>query len=740
MPDKSAHKSHGHEHHRRRLSSPALYINREVSQVAFIRRVLAEAQSERHPLLERVKFVAFVGSQVDEFVMVRMAGLQDQLEAGVREGGPDGMPPALLLAELRPMIKDLLAEQQATLKTVLIPALAAEGIELLDYDQLSRGQREAAAAYFRREVLPVLTPLGVDPGHPFPHISSRSLNLAVTLHDEHAGELFARVKMPASLPRLVPIVTGGKERNGNGHANGKHAAKAQRSTFVWLEQLIAAHLDQLFPGVRVVGAHPFRVLRDADFEVQSDEAGDLLETVEQGLRERRFGSVVAVVVQAGTPKSVRHLLRENLEVGDADLISLEGPLGLEDLTQLTDLDRPDLKDAPLQATVPPELRRQDIFSAIGKGDLLLHHPYDSFSSVADFIELAARDPNVVAIKQTLYRVGQNSPIVRALLEANERGKQLAVLVELKARFDEENNIEWARMLERAGVHVVYGQVDLKTHAKVALVVRREPGGLRRYVHLGTGNYNAATARVYEDFALLTARPEIAEDVTQLFNALTGYARGVTYQKLLVAPGTLRAGLLRRIEREIERHKAGGRGHLIFKTNNLVDAEIIHALYRASQAGVRVDLLARGICSLRPGMEGVSENIRVTSLVGRFLEHSRIYYFAGGGVEEDEVLVGSADLMPRNLDSRVEVLFPIEDRALREQITQVVLPAYLRDTANAWRLLPDGTYERIKPPKGEEPFDVQAWFAHETHPRHEPAPPLALHATEPPTPPAAMASA
>ena len=740
MPDKSAHKSHGHEHPRRRLSSPALYINREVSQVAFIHRVLAEAQSERHPLLERVKFLAFVGSQVDEFVMVRMAGLQDQLEAGVREGGPDGIPPVLLLAELRPMIKDLLAEQQATLKTVLIPALAAEGIELLDYDQLSRGQREAAAAYFRREVLPVLTPLGVDPGHPFPHISSRSLNLAVTLHDDQAGELFARVKMPASLPRLVPIVTGGKERNGNSHSNGKHAAKAQRTTFVWLEQLIAAHLDRLFPGVRVVGAHPFRVLRDADFEIQSDEAGDLLETVEQGLRERRFGSVVAVVVQAGTPKSVRHLLRENLEVGDADLISLEGPLGLEDLTQLTDLDRPDLKDAPLQATVPPELRRQDIFSAISKGDLLLHHPYDSFSSVADFIELAARDHNVVAIKQTLYRVGQNSPIVRALLEANERGKQVAVLVELKARFDEENNIEWARMLERAGVHVVYGQVDLKTHAKVALVVRREPGGLRRYVHLGTGNYNAATARVYEDLALLTARPEIAEDVTQLFNALTGYARGVTYQKLLVAPGTMRAGLLRRIEREIEHHKAGGRGHLIFKTNNLVDAEIIHALYRASQAGVRVDLLARGICSLRPGMEGVSENIRVTSLVGRFLEHSRIYYFSGGGMEEDEVLVGSADLMPRNLDSRVEVLFPIEEQALRERITQIVLPAYLRDTANAWRLLPDGSYERVKPPKGEEPFDVQAWFAHQTHARTEPVPPLALHATEPPTAPAAMASA
>jgi polyphosphate kinase len=732
MPGKSQSRLHSHEH-RRRLSNPALYINREISQVGFIGRVLAEAQSERHPLIERVKFLAFVGSQVDEFVMVRMAGLQDQIAAGVRTGGPDGTPPVQLLAELRPMVAALLLEQQATLKAVLIPALAAEGIELLDYDQLTRSQRDAAAAYFHREVLPVLTPLGVDPGHPFPHISSRSLNLAVTLHDQQAGELFARVKMPASLPRLVPIPAAGAERSGP----GRHAAKPGRFAFVWLEQLIVAHLDQLFPGVRVVSAYPFRVLRDADFEIQSDEAGDLLETVALGLRERRFGSVVAIMVQAGMPSSVRRLLHENLEASDADVMSLEGPLGLGDLMLLTDLDRPDLKDPPFEGSVPAELRRQDVFAAINKGDLLLHHPYDSFSTVADFISLAARDPSVVAIKQTLYRVGQNSPIVRALLEANERGKQVAVLVELKARFDEENNIEWARMLERAGVHVVYGQIDLKTHAKVAMVVRREADGLRRYVHLGTGNYNVSTARVYEDFALLTTRPEFAEDVTQLFNALTGYARGVSYQRLLVAPSGLRTGILRRIEREIDAHKAGGHGHLIFKTNNLVDAEIIQALYRASQAGVQVDLLVRGMCSLRPRIEGVSERIRVISLVGRFLEHSRIFYFAHGEGGEHEVLMGSADLMPRNLDSRVEVLFPIEDRALREQIVREVLPAYLRDTANAWRMLPDGAYERVRPVKGEEPFNVQAWFAQPVHPLHEIEPPVTLHTSEPPT---TMASA
>jgi polyphosphate kinase len=712
--------------HDRDLLRPELYINRELSALAFIRRVLDEARSQRHPLLERVKFLGFVSSQVDEFLMVRVAGLQDQRVAQVKEVGPDGMLPNQQIDTLRPAILDLLYAEHRYLYTDVLPRLADAGIALLDYAQLTRGQREAADAYFRNEIFPVLTPLGVDPEHPFPHISSRSLNLAVTLREPTNGELFARVKVPSSIPRLVSLPLAGRERT-------RHADQdiLRRHAFVWVEQLIAAHLDMLFPGMEIVASYPFRVLRDADFEIQRDEAGDLLETVEQGVRQRRFGSVVCLFVQPEMPQSVRALLRENLEIDAADVLELAGPLGLADLNELTELDRPDLKDQPLSTRTPAELRRgQDPFSAIQRGDLLLHHPYDTFSTVAEFIETAARDPQVLAIKQTLYRVGHNSPIVAALLEANERGKQVAVLVELKARFDEENNIEWARMLESAGVHVVYGQVDLKTHGKVALVVRRELGGLRRYVHIGTGNYNASTARVYEDYALLTCREDIGEDATNLFNALTGYARGVTFNKLLVAPSSLRLGLLRRIEREIERQRAGGKGHLIFKINSLVDPSFIRALYRASQAGVQVDLIVRGMCCLRPGIPGVSENIRVVSLVGRFLEHSRIYYFANGGkADEDEIFMGSADLMQRNLDHRVEVLVPVEDRALVAQLRDVALPAYLRDTANARLLQPDGSYIRLMPPKGKEPFNVQNWFALHDAALPELEVPLALHTAQ-----------
>ncbi len=685
------------------LRRSELYINREIAALGFIRRVLEEAESHRHPLLERVKFLSFVSNQLDEFLMVRMAGLQDQLSASVHTHGPDGLTPEEQIQAVRPLIREMLAEQRAAYYGDLLPRLTETGVQILDYAELSEEQREEAASYFHREIFPVLTPLGVDRSHPFPLISSRSLNLAVSLRDPLAGELFARLKAPPTLRRLVPLTPPGRERRRNA---------PRRAAFVWLEQLIAAHLDQLFPGMEIIAAYPFRVLRDADFEIQVDEAGDLLATVEQGIRQRRFGSVVALLVQTDTPDSVREVLVDNLEMNAEDVYDVRSPLGMSDLVELLDLDRPDLKDRPILAHTPAELRRaNDIFAAVQRGDILLHHPYDSFSSVVEFIETAARDPQVLAIKQTLYRVGSNAPIVRALLEAVEAGKQVAVMVELKARFDEENNIEWARMLERAGVHVVYGQVDLKTHAKVALVVRREPGGLRRYAHLGTGNYNASTARVYEDYALLTCRPEITEDVSHLFNMLTGFARGVTYQKLLVAPTTLRAGLLQRIEREIERTRAGAPGRLIFKLNAIVDTEFIMALYRASQAGVQIDLIVRGLCCLRPGIPGVSDNIRVTSLVGRFLEHSRIYYFANGGVEgEDEVLLGSADLMPRNLDHRVEALFPVEDATIRAQFSRFALPAYLRDTANARRLLPDGSYKRLKPPKGTPPFDVQQWFA------------------------------
>lgn len=712
----------------REFARPELYLNREISAVAFIRRVLEEAQSLRHPLLERVKFLSFVSSQLDEFLMVRVAGLQDQRIAQVKDVGPDGLLPGQQIAALLPQVEQLLHEQHQYLHTTLLPELAEQGIAVLNYTQLNRAQREAAAKYFRDEVFPVLTPLGVDPAHPFPQISSRSLNLAVTLRDPVAGEFFARVKVPPTIRRLVPVPLTARER-----ANGNEAESASRCAFVWLEQLIAAHLDMLFPGMEISASYPFRVLRDADFEIQRDEAGDLLETVEQGVRQRRFGSVVSLITPESMPADIRDFLRENLELDSTDVMLLNGPLGLADLSELTDLDRPDLKDQPILARTPVELRRgQELFVAIQHGDLLLHHPYDGFSTVAEFIETAARDPQVLAIKQTLYRVGQNSAIVNALLEANERGKQVAVLVELKARFDEENNIEWARTLERAGVHVVYGQIDLKTHGKVALVVRREGSGLRRYVHIGTGNYNASTARGYEDLALLTCRPEIGEDATNLFNALTGYARGIIYNKLLVAPDTLRMGLIERIEREIARQEAGHQGHIIFKINALVDAEFIRTLYRASQAGVQIDLIVRGMCCLRPGLPAVSEHIRVVSLVGRFLEHSRVYYFANGGVAEDEVLIGSADLMPRNLDHRVEVLVPVEDATLRAYLRDVALPAYLRDTVNARRLLSDGRYEHLTPPEGEEPFDVQHWFAQHGGSPSDDALPFALRAAPQPT--------
>jgi polyphosphate kinase len=716
---------HAHKGKDRQFARPELYINREVATVAFIRRVLEEAESPRHALLDRIRFLSFVGSQVDEFLMVRVAGLYDLVAAQVKETGPDGLLPGQQIEVLRPLLLDLIQEQRRYFQNELQPRLDEAGIHLLNYSELTRTQREAADLYFRSDIMPVLTPLGVDPAHPFPHISSRSLNLAVTMRDPVEAALFARIKLPATIRRFVPVPPKNRGRN-----HGE--TQPPSSSFVWLEQLVAAHLDLLFPGMEVTGAYPFRVLRDADIEIQSDEAGDLLESIEKGLRQRRFGSVVNLTIQTGTPKRVRELLRANLEMQPEDVWEVDAPLGLSDVAELTDLDRPDLKNPPLIPRPLPELRRgQDPFAAIRRGDLLLHHPYDAFSTVTDFIQAAAYDPQVLAIKQTLYRVGQNSQIVQALLEANNLGKQVAVLVELKARFDEENNIEWARMLERAGVHVVYGQVDLKTHAKVALVVRRETNGLRRYIHLGTGNYNASTARVYEDFALLTCRKDIGEDVTNLFNALTGYARGVTYHKLLVAPGALRAGLLARIQREINRAKENGSGRLIFKINSLVDPAMIQALYRASQAGVEIDLIVRGMCSLRPGIPGVSEHIRVVSLVGRILEHSRIYYFANGGEDQEEVLMGSADLMQRNLDHRIELLFPIEDITLRNHIVHDVLPAYLRDTANARILLPDDTYRRLQPPRGERPFDVQAWFASEGHQAPDPQAPFILQSSAPP---------
>jgi polyphosphate kinase len=680
------------------LGHPDLYINRELSWIEFNRRVLEEAEDSRHPLLERVKFLSIFETNLDEFIMIRLAGLKDQIAAHVTTLSPDGLTAEEQLASVRQRVAPLEQEVRACWSRELLPMLEAQHIYVLDYEQLDESQRAAMHSYFENEVFPVLTPLAVDAGHRFPHISNRSLNLAVVITDPVHGKRFARVKVPPTLPRLVPVPV----------TNNKENAVA----FVWMEQLIANNLSMLFPGFDVWESYPFRVLRDADIELREDESSDLLETIEQGLQARRFGVVVDLAVNPSMPGNILSLLVDNLEITPDDVSIIDGPLGMGDVLELHSLDRPSLKDPPFTPRTPPELRKgHDLFAAIRQHDLLMHHPYDTFDSVVDFIRAAAHDPDVLAIKQTLYRVGTNSPIVNMLLEAVEDGKQVAVLVELKARFDEENNIEWARALEQAGVHVVYGLIGLKTHAKIALVVRREADGLRRYVHLGTGNYNATTARIYEDLCLLTCRPDIGADASSLFNSLTGYSQQTHYRKLLVAPVGLREGIVERIEREMRFQKQHGNGRLIFKMNALVDPEIIDLLYRASQTGIRIDLLVRGICCLRPGVPGISDNIRVTSLVGRFLEHSRIYYFGNDG--DEEIWMGSADMMQRNLNNRVETLFPIEDPVLRTAIRENLLDKELIDTVNASELKADGHYAPVRPEPGEPPFDSQAWFI--THP-------------------------
>jgi polyphosphate kinase len=683
------------------LDNPELYINRELSWIEFNRRVLEEAQDTRHPLLERVKFLSIFETNLDEFIMIRLAGLKDQQAAHVTKVSPDGLTAEQQLRAVRQKLAPMLQQVRVCWRDDLLPRLEEQHIHILDYEQLDAKQRSAMRSYFEQEIFPVLTPLAVDPGHPFPHISNLSLNLAVVVADPTYGERFARVKVPPTLPRLVPVQVAVKRR--------------EVTAFVWIEQVMAAHLNMLFPGFEIWESYPFRVIRDADIEIREDDGGDLIiESIEQGLRERRFGSVVDLAVNPSMPARIRSLLLEQLEITSDDLTVIDGPLGMGSVMELHSLDRPELKDPPFTPRMLPELRKdQDLFAAIRQRDLLIYLPYDTFDSVVEFIRIAARDPKVLAIKQTLYRVGSNSPVVQALLEAVENGKQVAVLVELKARFDEENNIEWARALVDAGVHVVYGLFELhgltnlKTHTKIALVVRKEEDGLRRYVHLGTGNYNATTARIYEDLCLLTCRPDFGADASALFNLLTGYSRQSSYSKLLVAPLGIRKGIIERIEREIAMHLEQGNGHLIFKMNSLVDPPVINALYSASQAGVRVDLIVRGICCLRPGIKGVSETIHVRSLVGRFLEHSRVYYFRNGG--EEEILLGSADMMQRNLDHRVETLFPIEDSVLREAILERVLKSELADTANARELKPDGSYVRVSPADGETPFDAQAWF-------------------------------
>ena len=672
-------------------SHAPLYLNRELSWLEFNRRVLDEAHDTRHPLLERVKFLAIFSTNLDEFFMIRVSGLKDQLAAGVTSGSSDGKSPAETLAALRARTLPMLREQRRYFYEEVQPELSAAGIDILHYGQLTVEEQDRLRTYFVDEVLPVVTPLAFDPGRPFPHISNLSLNLAVNVRAPAGNQRFARIKVPTSLPRLVPV--GSDQR------------------LVWLEEVIGANLGLLFPGYEVIESYSFHVIRDADMEIQEDEAPDLLETIEEGLRLRQFGPVVRLVVDHDMPESMVHLLMENLEVSEEDVYSLQPPLGMSSLWAVAGLSRPDLKDTPFVPAIPPQLRDvktpNDIFAAIRKSDVLLHHPYDSFKPVLDFIQAAATDPQVLAIKVTLYRVGRKSPVVRSLMEAQRNGKQVAVLVELKARFDEESNIGWAKALEAAGVHVVYGLVGLKTHSKITLVVRKEDGGLRRYLHLATGNYNAVTASIYTDCGLLTCDPEMGADATELFNTLTGYSTQESYRSLLVAPGSMRVRIEGLIERETEHALAGRGGRLIFKMNSLVDDRLIRKLYAASQAGVQIDMIIRGICCLRPGVPGLSENIRVISIVGRFLEHSRIYYFDNGG--KPEAYMGSADLMPRNLDRRVEIIFPVKDPTLRTYLRDGVLAVELANNSRARELQSDGTYVCRGRTPDEPEIDSQAWL-------------------------------
>jgi polyphosphate kinase len=687
------------------VDDPTLLVNRELSLLEFQRRVLEEAQDDRNPLLERLKFLAIFGSNMDEFFMIRVAGILKQVETRFMGTSPDGMTPPDELAAIRKSALGLFAEGQQCFIKKVKPKLDKAGIHILDYEKLSKVQKTKVDDYFKDVVFPILTPLALDPGHPFPHISNLSLNLAIVIRDKKGNEKFARLKVPDTLPRLVPI----KRSSGNVRKDGTIPF---HHYFVWLDQLIIANLQSLFPGMEVASAHLFRILRDADVEIQELEADDLLETMQQSIRRRKFGSVVHVAIYENMPAEIRNLLIDNLEVDHNNLYVLQSPQDLSCLWQVyNNVERYDLKYPHYSPYVPKVFREitlaGNFFDTIRQENVLLHHPYDSFNPVVDFLFAAARDPQVLAIKQTLYRVGQNSPAVEALLEASEHGKQVAVLVELKARFDEESNIGWARTLEQAGVHVVYGLVGLKTHSKIALVIRKEGDGIRRYVHLATGNYNTETAKIYEDIGIFTCDEAIGADATDLFNYLTGYSTKQDYKKLLVAPANLRQRLEALIRREIEHAKSKHDARLIFKINALIDPGMIQLLYEASRAGVRVDLLVRGMCSLRPGVKGLSDNIRVISIVGRYLEHSRIYYFLNGGKEE--MYLGSADLMQRNLNHRVEVVFPLEKPGHVHYLSDEVLQAYLKDNVRARIMQGDGSYRRSVPEKEDKALDIQDWL-------------------------------
>jgi polyphosphate kinase len=660
------------------LDDPSLYFNRELSWLEFNRRVLEEAADPQVPLLERLKFLAIFSSNLDEFFMVRVGGIQQKVQAGIPFGsGPDRMPPRLQMQRISDTVHAMVAEQYRSFQEEVLPALEREGIALRGLKELTEADRRHLRDVFRREIFPVLTPLAIDPGHPFPHLLNKSLNLVVVLTRPGDPEkLYAVVQVPAVLPRFVQLPTE------NAHV------------FVPLETVIRMHLPELFAGMDLLQATVFRVTRNADYEIFDDEVEDLLKTIEEEVRKRRRGAAARLEIEADAPGEVEQFLAGALDLDTLDVYRIPGLLDLTGLFQIYGLPGfPRLRDPQFVPQLVPELSQaSNLWAAIRARDILVYHPYESFAHVVDFIEAAASDERVLAIKQTLYRTSSDSPIVRALQRAADNGKQVTAVIELKARLDEERNILWARELEKAGVHVVYGFIGLKTHCKVALVVRREEDGIRRYVHLGTGNYNPQTARIYTDIGFFTSKPDFCEDASALFNYLTGYSELPQWRKLVVAPSRMQAFMLEKIEQESKFQAAGKEGRIIAKINGLLEPAVVQALYRASMAGVRIDLICRGICNLRPGLKGISETIRVISIVDRFLEHSRIFYFGNDG--DPQVYIGSADWMDRNLSRRVEVVWPIEQPDLKQRLIREILATSLADNTKARELLSDGSYRRI----------------------------------------------
>jgi polyphosphate kinase len=694
----------------RTLSEPALYVPRDLSLLEFQRRVLEQAQDEKTPLLERVKFLAIFGSNMDEFFMLRLPSLLRRIAANGGNGSFNAR--SAEVSTIRTVTRELYSRALQCLHQELIPSLKKSGIRFLQYSDLTKHQKERVYNYFKKTVYPLLIPLPLGYGHAFPHISNLYLNLAVVLQDKKGKVRLMRLQVPDTLPRLFPV----KRSSLKGNKNGK---TPNHDSFIWLEQIIIDNLEEIFPDEKVLEVHPFRIVRDAALRVDDLDIYDPLESVEDNiqqlsLRRREFGEVMQVAIYKDMPESIRSLLAEILKVHPQDFYVKGNPLGLRSLWELYNgLERDELKYREYKPAVPKVLKKisqaREMFDAIKQGNILLHHPYDSFAPVVDFLTVAARDPKVLAIQQTLYRVGQDSPIVKALMDASTRGKQVTAVIELKATFDEESNMGWAHLLEQSGVNVVHGIPGLKTHSKIAMVVRQEKDEIRRYVHLATGNYNTVTARTYEDFGMFTCDPVLGEDVARLLQYLTGDSADQEYQKIVVAPHNLRKRMEELIRREMEHGKAGFPARLIFKVNSLTDIDMVNLLYEASRAGVRIDLFVRGMCSLRPGIPGISENIHVTSIVGRFLEHSRIYYFFNGG--QEQIYLGSADLMERNLNRRVELLFPLENPEHIRHICENVLDIYLRDNQLAYVMRADGRYDHKVPVNGERPVNVQNWLMH-----------------------------